>query len=83
MSRNINFNCAFKKTKAGNYFGYCRGYYVFIYKRPHGKWCCRIGRKGERLWQEGYLSTSLPKLQDAKQWAKFKIVPSCKEPYRI
>ena len=69
-----NLNKAFKKTKTGNYFGYCNGYYVFATKMPHNGWCCRIGRKGKWLWQEGYHGTSLPKLKDVKQWVKFRII---------
>ena len=74
---NKNFSKAFKKSKQGNYFGYCNGYYIFIYKRPHGRWCCRIGRKGKWFWQEGYFGTSLDTVSKAKQWAKFRVVPDC------
>lgn len=43
----MNFTKALKRTSKGNHFGYYNGYYIFIYRRLHGKWCCRIGRKGE------------------------------------
>jgi hypothetical protein len=62
-----------KKTKAGNYFGYYKGHYVFTYKRPHGKWSCRIGKKGEWLWFEGYHSTYLTSLAEAEIWVKSKL----------
>lgn len=62
-----------RKTTLGNYFGYYKGHYVFIYRRPHGKWCCRIGKGGEWLYSEGYHGTSLPTLIKARNWAKNKI----------
>lgn len=65
--------CKFKKTTQSNYIGYYRGFYIFIYKRPHGKWCCRVGRKGNWLWSEGYFGTSLSTLKIAKKWAIDKI----------
>ncbi len=76
---NKNYSIAFRKTSKGNYLGYCYGYYIFIYKRPHGKWCCRVGKGKEWLWQEGYFTTYLDTLQKAKNWAKFKVVPSCSQ----
>lgn len=80
---NKNFNKALKKTSAGNYFGYCHGYYIFIFKGMHGGYTARIGRKGKWIWSEGYHGTSLPKLADAKQWAKFRVVPGCKDNYKF
>ena len=68
---NNNFNKAFKKTSRGNYFGYYKGYSIFVFKRPHGGWCCEIKRNGEFIWLEGYHGTSLQTLAQAKQWAKF------------
>lgn len=62
-----------KKTKQGNYFGYYKTYYLFIYRRPHGKWCCRVGKSGEWLDREGYHGTSLPTLVKAKYWASKSI----------
>ena len=62
-----------KKTTAGNYFGYHKGHYLFIYKRPHGKWCCRIGRGGHWLFSEGYHGTFLRTLSKAKKWAIDKL----------
>lgn len=62
-----------KKTKAGNRFGYYNGYYIFVYKRPHGCYCCRIGKKGEWLFGEGYFGTSLPTLRSVLIWIKSKI----------
>jgi len=75
-----NFSKAFKKTTQGNYLGYYSGYYMFIFRRPHGKYCCIIGKRGEWLWSEGYHGTYLDTLTKAKQWAKFKVVPSCTQP---
>lgn len=75
---NSNLNKAFKKNSAGNYFGYYLGYYIFAFKRPHGRWSCRIGRKGEWLWSEGYFGTSLPNLSRVKDWIRSKIMPSYK-----
>lgn len=66
-------NKAFKKTKRGNYFGYYKGHYVFTYKRPHGSWCCAIGRKGEWVYAEGYFSTSLRTLSKVKEYIKQKL----------
>lgn len=63
-----------KRTNQGNYFGYISGYYVFVYKRPHGKYCCRIGKGGEWLWREGYHGTSLQSLRKALVWANSKIL---------
>ncbi len=62
-----------KETSLGNYFGYYKGYYVFIYKRPHGSWCCRYGKNGEWINQEGYHGTSLRTIKKAIGWAKGKI----------
>ena len=76
---NRNFNNAFKRTPRGNYFGYCNGYYIYTFKRPHGSWSCRIGRKGKWIWSEGYFGTSLKTLAMAKRWSKFRVVPNCKE----
>ena len=66
----MSISHAFKKTSAGNYFGYYKGYYVFTYRRPHGKWCCCIGKRGEWLCREGYFGTSLFNLNIAKRWAE-------------
>ena len=63
----------FKKTKTGNYLGYYLGHYIFIYKRPHGSWSCRIGKGGLWLASEGYHGTFLDKLSKAKKWAIDKI----------
>lgn len=71
---NKTLSKALKRTVAGNHFGYCNGYYVFIYRRPHGCWCCRIGKKGEWIYSEGYHGTSLKTVHAAKAWAKNKIV---------
>ncbi len=71
---NRNFNKALKKTSRGNYFGYYFGFWIFIFMRPHGKWCCQIGKKGKCLWSEGYFGTSLPKLSNAKRWSKRRII---------
>jgi hypothetical protein len=71
---NININKAFKKTAAGNYFGWYFGFYVFTFKRPHGKWCCRIGRNGEWLYAEGYHGTYFGSLKKVKDWVKLTAV---------
>lgn len=73
-----NFEKCFRKLSTGNYAGWYRGYYIFIYKRPHGTWCCRIRNSKEWLWQEGYHGTSLRTVAIAKQWAKFRVMPSCR-----
>jgi len=62
-----------RKTSAGNYLGYFLGHYFFIYKRPHGCYCCRIGKKGKWLKSEGYHGTYLNTLKKAKNWATFNI----------
>lgn len=62
-----------KKTKAGNYFGYHKGHYIFIYKRPHGKWGCRVGKGGVCLFSEGYHGTYLKTVREAKIWAADKL----------
>ena len=58
-----------RPLNTGNKLGYYKGYYVFIYKRPHGKWCCCIGKKGEWLWSEGYFSSWITTISIAKKWA--------------
>lgn len=78
---NRNLSKAFKKTTAGNYFGYCNGYYLFTYRKPHGGWCCFIGRKGEWIWSEGKFTKSLPTIAAVKKWARFYVDPKCTEPY--
>lgn len=62
-----------RKLTTGNYFGYYKGFYVFIRKKEHGAWCCSIGRKGEWLYGEGFLGTSLPTIPKATAWYKNKI----------
>lgn len=76
---NRNFNKGIRRLTTGNHFGYCNGYWIFIFRRPHGKWCVEIGKKKELIWREGYHGTSLRNIKAAKQWAKFHIVPSCTE----
>jgi hypothetical protein len=66
-----------RKLPTGNYKGYHMGHYFFIFKRPHGKWCCRIGKGGEWLYQEGYHGTFLHNLKKVKGWAKDKITRHC------
>lgn len=72
---NLQQSCVnkFRYTSQGNIMGYYRGYYYFIYDRPHGKYCCRIGKKGEWLWSEGYFGTSLQTMNKAVRWAYNKI----------
>jgi hypothetical protein len=67
-----------RKLPTGNYSGYHLAHYFFIFKRPHGKWCCRIGKNGEWLYREGYHGTYLNTIKKAKGWAKDKIVRHCK-----
>lgn len=62
-----------RKLKTGNYLGYLKGYYFFIYRRPHGKWCARIGKNGEWLNQEGYHGTFLRTVKKAMTWSRNKI----------
>jgi hypothetical protein len=62
-----------RKTSLGNHFGYHEGFYIFIFRRPHGKWCCTIGRKGEWLAGEGYFGTYLSTFNKAKKWAKYRL----------
>lgn len=73
MKHNRNFTKGIKKTKAGNYFGYYKGYWIFIFRRQHGAWCCQIGKKKVCMYGEGYHATSLRTVTIAKQWAKTKI----------
>lgn len=61
---------AFKKATAGNYFGYCNGYYLFTYRKAHGGFCCYIGKRGQWLWSEGKFGRSMPTIRDVKEWAK-------------
>jgi hypothetical protein len=70
---NTNINKAFKKTNTGNYFGYYLGFYIYTYKRPHGKWCCRIGRKGDWMYSEGYHGTYLSSLKKVKEWVMLNV----------
>lgn len=63
----------YRKLTTGNYLGRAGKYYIFIYRRPHGKWCCRIGDGKEWLWQEGYHGTFLTTIKKVKEWARDKI----------
>lgn len=67
-----------RKLKTGNHFGYYNGYYISIFKRPHGGWCVFIGKKGKWIWSEGKFTTSLKTIKAAKQWAKFHVDPMCR-----
>jgi hypothetical protein len=69
-----------RKLNTGNYFGWLKGYYLFIYRKPHGKWCCVIGKKGEWLFSEGAFGTYLNTVKKAKWWAKNKINQQCPIP---
>ena len=62
-----------KETKLGNYFGYYKGHYIFIYRRPHGMWCCRVGKAGVWLFSEGYFGTFLQTIKQAEKWAADKV----------
>jgi hypothetical protein len=62
-----------RKLSTGNYFGWLRGFYFFIYKRPHGKWCAIIGHHGEWISREGYHGTYLSTISKARQWVSNKI----------
>lgn len=62
-----------RKLSTGNYFGHYMTHYIFAFKRPHGKWCCMIGKGGEWLYREGYHGASLPTVNRFKKWAKDKI----------
>lgn len=68
MNRNINK--AFNLTTAGNRFGYYLGYYIFTFKRPHGAWCCFIGRKGKYFISDGVHGSWMKNLRIVKAWAK-------------
>lgn len=59
-----------RKTSRGNYTCWHNGYYLFFFRRPHGKWCCMIRKNWVLVTSSGYFTTSLPTLADAKKWAK-------------
>lgn len=61
-----------QKTKRG-YFCRYRGYWIVIWKRPHGKYACIIGRGNKPLHSEGYFGTYLSNLAKVKSWVKEKI----------
>lgn len=60
----------FRKLNTGNYLGYYLGYYFFAYRKAHGGWCCRIGKRGEWLYSEGKHGSSLPTVKKLKWWVK-------------
>jgi hypothetical protein len=62
-----------QKLSTGNYKGHHEGHYFFAYRRPHGKWCCRIGKKGIWLYQEGYHGSNLPTISMVKAWVRLTI----------
>lgn len=62
-----------RKLNTGNYFGYYRGYSVFLFKRPHGGWCVMVRKGGKAVFGEGYFGLFLPILKKARDWAKKKI----------
>lgn len=64
------FTMKLKKLATGNYFGYFKSHYLFAFRRPHGKWCCIIGKGGQWLFREGYHGTSLPTIKAVKKWAE-------------
>lgn len=66
-------NITYRKLSTGNYLGRCGKYYLFIRRRPHGKWNAIIGIGGEWLIGEGYHTTSLPTIPKAKAWIKTKL----------
>ena len=62
-----------RKLSNGNYVGRKGKWYVFIYRRPHGKWCCEISCDKRIVFIEGFFATSLPTTKIAKQWAFDKL----------
>jgi hypothetical protein len=62
-----------KKTSAGNRFGYYLGYYVFAYRKPHGAYCCWIGKGGKWLFADGNFGAWMWTLRIVKKWAGQKI----------
>lgn len=63
----------YRKTSKGNYVGRCGRYYIFIYKRPHGKWCSSIAIGNYPVFSEGYFTTYLNTVKKAKDWVKNKL----------
>lgn len=70
----------YRKLSTGNYLGRSGKYYIFIYKREHGKWdgfdryvkwyTARIGIGGEWVAWEGTFGSYLKTLGKAKWWVK-------------
>ncbi len=63
----------FRKLSTGNWQGRQGKYYVFIFKRPHGKWCAHITLEGRSIASEGYFSTYLHTIAKAMGWADSRI----------
>lgn len=72
----------YRKLKTGNYVGRCGKKYIFIFKRPHGKWCAWVSYKdkdGETCGQmQGFFGTSLPTIKKAKEWARNTLLDTVK-----
>lgn len=67
-----------RKLTTGNYFGHYLTHYIFAFRRPHGKWCCMIGKGGEWLYREGYHGTYLSNINKVKRWAGKMVKDHCK-----
>lgn len=56
------------KTTAGNYKCWYKGFYIFIFKRPHGGWAAFMEYRGIPITFNGFHTTSMPTLRDVKRW---------------
>lgn len=64
----------YRKLSTGNYVGRYKSFFIFIRKRPHGKWNA-IGTniKDKIYFMEGYHGTSLKTITNAKRWVEEKL----------
>lgn len=67
----------FLKTTRGNYRCYYKGYYIFVFTRPHGGWAALVNNHGENepidFPFNGYHTRSMPTLKHVREWIKTKI----------
>lgn len=63
-----------RRLNTGNYIGSHKRHYFFVYKKPHGAWCCRIGKAGMWLHSEGVHGTFLSNLKKVKAWVRSKLI---------
>jgi hypothetical protein len=73
----------YRKLSTGNYQGRMGKYYIFINKRPHGKWGCVIRRSGIYLMAREYATIKQAKKHSTKITNALKNLSEYRQPGMI